>query len=520
MNDRINIEDWFSPETDCLTPEQAAAYQRGELSAKEKHAVEKHLFSCDLCAEAYEGLDEPLDEAEIEAGAAAITDMAWQRVAERERKKRRGAVYWMSAAAGIALLITVGFFVFKSQQDEKLDSVFAENFEQYPVEQDQPPSPKGITERGTGVDNDLAQNMEDLGSKDKLSDDFGDAETIKSLESADGDLADMPAPEMEEEIFVMEEIEELDIVEAEPDNFGGKLKYYDSDVEVENSRKLMSKDIENQSGKDQLASKPSANRYRNEGEKREDKSPTGGMDFAVVTKEEKVQNATSVPAKPQELMKVNDLKNVTSTTTGASEVNTITTTESLSKRDLDNKSGGRGWFNKKSKQSASAPSQDRSKGNADGMALNQERAANDIVSLDEMEDALDDGFADGESPSEAPGAQNSRTQAFDAYQQGKYTLAVSHFQNHLAGSPGDHEARLLLANSFLSLNEPFQALTELDKILGSSSATASRKLDAKWYKSLALIKLKRKTEAKSVLQELVNHGGKYAERAQKTLDQL
>ena len=131
MNENPHIDPVFSAEDEkCLTLRQMKDYQQGLVTGEEKDYVERHLLHCDLCAMAYEGIQE-LEEEEVAAGAAAIADAAWNRIANKEEKKRRTAYYWISAAAAVVILIVGTFLLMKGpeQQHTSNQNTFAEGGE-------------------------------------------------------------------------------------------------------------------------------------------------------------------------------------------------------------------------------------------------------------------------------------------------------------------------------------------------------------------------------------------------------
>lgn len=111
MKDNPHIGQFFSAEEEpCPSLEEMQGYAAGKLPAEERHVFERHLLNCELCSFAYEGLAGE-DPVEVVAAVGAITEEAWNRVGEREKRKRRGIFIWMSGAAAILLLIVAGYFV-------------------------------------------------------------------------------------------------------------------------------------------------------------------------------------------------------------------------------------------------------------------------------------------------------------------------------------------------------------------------------------------------------------------------
>lgn len=123
-----DIKQLFSAEDDaCLSPEEMRAYLKGEAAAPERHRVEMHLLNCELCAIAYEDWD-PAEAESLKAGADAISTEAWNRV--QEKKRRGGAIVWMSVAAGVMLLITTAWWMFKGPSEEKMEEVYSHLMDQ------------------------------------------------------------------------------------------------------------------------------------------------------------------------------------------------------------------------------------------------------------------------------------------------------------------------------------------------------------------------------------------------------
>ncbi len=96
-------------ETDCIPEQTMFDYIDKKLSAKECHAVEKHLLHCDLCSDALEGLELTKNRGRI----AAINQKISERIASPIKENKLVAFNYkliISIAASILLLIGGVFF--------------------------------------------------------------------------------------------------------------------------------------------------------------------------------------------------------------------------------------------------------------------------------------------------------------------------------------------------------------------------------------------------------------------------
>lgn len=111
--------------------------------------------------------------------------------------------------------------------------------------------------------------------------------------------------------------------------------------------------------------------------------------------------------------------------------------------------------------------------------------------------------------------------AVDKYNTGKYEQASVAFEETLKNSPNDKEALFLQAVSLLGTKEKAnarKAITNLDKLIASGDA--NYKESARWYKSLALVKLNKKKDASRILKEIIGMNGTYKVQAENLLKDL
>ena len=110
------------------------------------------------------------------------------------------------------------------------------------------------------------------------------------------------------------------------------------------------------------------------------------------------------------------------------------------------------------------------------------------------------------------------TDAMNSYKQKQYNEAAIKFDRYLNAHAFNEKATFYDAISNLNINNATVALSQLNTVLSNDQ---SQYYDAaRWYKSLALIKLNRMKEAKSLLEEIKNSNSKYANDAAKMLEGL
>lgn len=108
-----------NPHITHLTPQQIEDYVANRLTDEQMHAVEKHMFSCELCEDAVEGLQN----SGLPFGFHDDVEILKTRIENRAQENRKKIIpFWqLGIAASILVIIGVGsFFIFggKTQTPE------------------------------------------------------------------------------------------------------------------------------------------------------------------------------------------------------------------------------------------------------------------------------------------------------------------------------------------------------------------------------------------------------------------
>lgn len=108
----------FNP-TDCIPEQTMFDYIDNKLSAKERHAVEKHLLDCGFCSDALEGLELVKDRERI----GIINQKVNEYIATTTSRKIVSINYRtiVAVAAGLALLIGSVFYFNQFTSDKSMD---------------------------------------------------------------------------------------------------------------------------------------------------------------------------------------------------------------------------------------------------------------------------------------------------------------------------------------------------------------------------------------------------------------
>lgn len=104
------------------------------------------------------------------------------------------------------------------------------------------------------------------------------------------------------------------------------------------------------------------------------------------------------------------------------------------------------------------------------------------------------------------------------FKDGRFKNALKQFNIILEHYPDDLNAFFYGGLCYFNLGKFERAISYLDKCINNAFNTFSE--EAEWYKAKSLIKLNRKEEAKSLLQNIVTDKGFYARQAQSLLAEL
>jgi tetratricopeptide (TPR) repeat protein len=104
------------------------------------------------------------------------------------------------------------------------------------------------------------------------------------------------------------------------------------------------------------------------------------------------------------------------------------------------------------------------------------------------------------------------------FKDGRFKNALKQFNIILEHYPDDLNAHFYGGLCYFNLGKFERAISYLDKCINNAFNTFSE--EAEWYKAKSLIKLNRKEDAKTLLQNIVNAKGFYARQAQTMLADL
>ena len=113
-------------ESDCLSEQQIYAYIDGKLNAQERHAVEKHMLGCELCADAMEGLSLVKNRKIIDETVALVKEKYPIAIGSKKTENKEPVIIafnykrTFAIAASVLLLIGAGFmFIHYSDNAQK-----------------------------------------------------------------------------------------------------------------------------------------------------------------------------------------------------------------------------------------------------------------------------------------------------------------------------------------------------------------------------------------------------------------
>lgn len=537
MSEHRHIGPLFSAEDEaCLTHVQMKDYASGKISPAEKHHVERHLLNCELCALAFEGLADEAPEAVAE-GVNAIVAEAWSRVGGLEQKRRRSAYVWMSSAAVILILILVGFFVIDQQQDQKLDQLADSMFEL-------PDAPNKELEAGAIASADVPDDSNDGLSQPLEENRKGDNELLN--DNAQPQILAEDAPVEEEMDFAMAE-EPAEIVAIE--------EVYEDDLEaveeiVADEYLELSKDV---AAPPKLNSPPVATGIATDREqfKKLDEadavtSTMSGVTEKANTKDQRYDNqfdtgtvADSASFDPgfyaggdisaYDLDGNDDL---------AFDMEEEEANEYLpfQQEDGDKIVPTEGISTNRSAPNSISVEQNGNGGNYGNTIPNVE--AQEYIVLDQkQENKRREGWAknlDVAGGISANRPSKSKTRAakteseersnetdyfrrgLEAYENRDFSKGARDLRQAASNTPSNLQAHFYAALCFMEMDQLTAALFHLDRIISEPSNSLSE--EAKWYKSIALLRMGKKKQAEIVLKEIREAGGKRKADADKALE--
>lgn len=108
--------------------------------------------------------------------------------------------------------------------------------------------------------------------------------------------------------------------------------------------------------------------------------------------------------------------------------------------------------------------------------------------------------------------------AFEAYDQGQYELAITRFGAITPNHPRFTATLFFQGISYVELERYSESITVFQQVVALNHQIYTDA--AKWYEGLVWLKQKNKEKAKALLQELANGTGEYQESAQALLEAL
>ena len=113
--DKYNIE----PEDKCLSASQIFDYIDIKLNASAMHAIEKHMLDCEMCSDAMEGLAKLKDRSKVSAFNTSSILNETEANASRKIISINHKIKYYSVAAGLVLIIVLGFLINKLQNQNE-----------------------------------------------------------------------------------------------------------------------------------------------------------------------------------------------------------------------------------------------------------------------------------------------------------------------------------------------------------------------------------------------------------------
>lgn len=114
----------------CLSPEELVAYAANQLSGKALHRAERHLLSCELCADAAEGMRQQADEKRFKKNTDELNRNIDRRAGQQSKTSDSYFNLQKIAAAVTLLLIAggIGYYINSLRNNEQL---YSQHFEPY-----------------------------------------------------------------------------------------------------------------------------------------------------------------------------------------------------------------------------------------------------------------------------------------------------------------------------------------------------------------------------------------------------
>lgn len=474
---------------DCLSLEQLSAYQEGRVQGPERNRMERHLLDCELCAMTLESIAEHGVE-DIQAGAEEVTERAWSRLEQKEKRKRRGAFFWIAAAASVAILITVGFFTLGGPTAEQFDkaSTTAEN--------GTPPLPPDTgTRRGIAMKRmqtmptETAPVEDDQAMKPKAEPLPSPMGGGKGVGPSPGNASGSTMNHLESKTYGGD-FSNPALVNVEP--FLTDAGAMES-LQEEPAQPTFTNSAKAPLAQDKIQVAPSPTMAMNYPKGDAKGGMKGGLGKGDANRKEAEK---SVPAK--------EVQNDRAVEIAASEERSETD-------DMDYKDADDEVQTLSDVQTTDVVVV----GNA---APRMDNGVEQVRDRKKVEAKPEKGKSSATSAMEGKPAPDAYTQGMNAYQQRHYREAAANFRRATELTPNNLQAHLYAADAFLRISQPNAALYHCERILSQPGNSAVE--DAEWFKALAYLQLKEGRMAKAQLETVIARNGKYKALAEEALAKL
>jgi tetratricopeptide (TPR) repeat protein len=454
---------------DHIDKDTMIRYVNDQLSAREKHRVEKHVMDCGLCSDALEGLMEMKNPSALKG----ILDNIDRRVLAASEKKTGPTILWMdtrvrvAVAAGAALLIGAIWFFNRNLDEAGADKTVSQTL---PVKTDNPVVTDSVRKEDSKPD-------EPTGTTGKENVTTSNSITVTDAEGSGGKTN---GPEEDGDKLKQSDAPKYSLTEtnrkdkAPSDTRSKKEELKKSEVTLKELEKISNEDLS-----------------------KNGEVLNNNNQQAPVTVTDESQK---ILLDPQEKTKLNEQEIVVKTTKDKKKNQTEEDADDKKKEPSPNTGGSYGMVNIPPKNDAPnqdnktvvtgntnvAPKKDANKEH-DGYYKQQEDSVmNDLVLLDSLKGK---GTVDG----------------VEEFNGKKYADAEVKFRQTLKKDPKNRESLYYLGATYLEQDKPALAIEQFDKVIALGKGAYYD--ESRYKKSEALMKQGKKTEAKKILQDLIKEGG-------------
>lgn len=486
----------------CLTEQLMLDYTRNKLTPHERHLVEKHTLDCELCADALEGFSLIRDHGKLDETAFAVNSLV---TGKPGKASKHG--WWdtrMKVAASVAILVLLGsVYYFQGKIKEQTEDTFAQNFETYPAIEAGKKTAKenepGKTENA--VNSNFAPAEESPVEEPAPGIETKNSASLKNAEQLRTDIHDEKSPAPQAATFASDN-EAMDNLSApvtdELQEDANLYRMEEAGSLAEAAKKQEADKDTKKPVQDKLAS--TTNTGSNIASEQEAATLSTAPDTEGYTYYGGSNNGASAPSSPSQSQGLTAKQDAYSLLRKKTNENTL----ALQKNKLRTKSAS----SVNRKQAKDLPKYEPKE------TVAKEQPAATIEESVERTNTR----SEAKVLSDTVAANSTFDNAMKKYKAGQHQEAVTLFEKTLADDPSNADALFYSSVSYLALNKPDKALTNLNKVLAAKGHSYSDA--AKWYKALAYVKKGDKKTAKILLQEIEKGTGAYRQKATQALKDL